>query len=79
MRQFVKFDSKREGTELEVYCYNLDPKGEVDEVTSILTQRGFALTSVDSDSVCAKKQGNYIEMIKDMIGLKEKGFSWDID
>lgn len=79
MRQFVEFSNKEEGTKLEVHCYNLDPRGGVDGIINMLTQRGFVFTFIDSDSVCAEKQGNYIEIIKDMIGLKEKGFSWDID
>lgn len=79
MRQFVEFSRKEEGTKLEVHCYNLDPRGGVDEIINMLSQRGFAFTFINSDSVSAERQGNYDEVIKHMTELKGKGFSWDID
>lgn len=79
MRQFVKFTNNEEGVKLKVDCYNLDPRGGVDEIINLLSQRGFILTFIDPDSVHALKQSNYEEIINDMTGLKAKGFTWEID
>jgi len=70
---------KRKVRNWGVSCYNLDPRGGVDEIINLLTQRGFTFTFIDPDSVYAEKQGNYDEIIKDMTELKAKGFTWETD
>jgi len=75
MKMFCGFLNETESCRLEVSCFALKV-GEVEEIVSLLKEKGFELDYIDGDSVYAKRTGSYQEIIGAMEELKEQGFSW---